>query len=463
MASADTEPEYFPGFFGEYSHDTFGYLEPIDNYLEKGNYLPHERMPGYGLIYGLLLTVLTKTHALNLLIILQSILGGIAVYAIARVAGFITKSQKVFILTFYIALFTTYTTWYDHFLLTESFSVSALVLMVYFYFRYQEIKNPSFIIIAGLFFAWAVFLRAVMLPLGILVVLLMIWEHKEELKNGFKLAFLFLLPFLIVDSLWVYSGYRRFKKFIPLQESFLGRSQSNVFFEPAFRFVQSWGGNYLWWDPGAEISYFGLGHNSLAYFDQKDIQFPSEIFTSAFNQDSLQQLQQDLLSLKFDSAHLSDLEFDLRANSIYARFDRYSQSIKSEAPTLYWFDSRIKLMRQFFFTTKVRNPYYGLSFPFRDRLIRIKSFTYAGTLILGYLSSLIILFFLRENASIILISGIVWYIFLIHPIILRVVENRYLLPSYPFISLSIILASTFVLKKLKFGKALSNSSHSSAQ
>jgi hypothetical protein len=366
--------------------------------------------------------------------------------------GKITGSKTVFFTSYVLLLGTTYTSWYDHYLMSESLTISFLIFSVYFFVRSWE--NPSVwnLIFSGLVFANLIFIRPVFLPIGALFIFLLFWRFHYSITKTLRFCILFFIPFLILDGIWIYSGYKKFKKIIPLQESFLGPTQSNVFYEPAFWFIQSWGGNYLWWDPGAEIRYFGVGTDSLEYFDKDQIQFPKKIFTSSYNLDSLSVASERLKDLKAEKVLLSTSEFNRKSAIIYDSFSRFSQSIQDEKPVLYWNESRISLIRQFFFTTKIRNPFYGLEFPFRDQLIRLKSFTYLLTLVLGYLSAIILLAFAKKKPVYLIISGVIWYTLLIHPILLRVIENRYLMPSYSFITLAIVLAVFELKNSLKLAK-----------
>jgi hypothetical protein len=452
FVSGTIEKAYFDGFWGDFSNDTHGYLDPIDHYLDEGSYDPHYRMPGYGFWYSLLLIVFPKVWALNFLILFQAICSGIGVYLLSVLGAKVTGSKAVFLISYVLLLGTTYTSWYDHYLMSESLTISFLIFSVYFFIRAWE--NPSVwnLIFSGLIFANLIFIRPVFLPIGGVFIFLVFWRFHYSIPKILRFCILFFIPFLILDGIWIYSGYKKFKKIIPLQESFLGPTQSNVFYEPVFWFIQSWGGNYLWWDPGAEIRYFGVGTDSLEYFDKGQIQFPEKIFTSRYNFDSLSVASDRLKDLKVNKNLLSNTEFKRKSEIVYDSFSRFSKSIQDEKSFLYQIEARISLLRQFFFTTKIRNPFYGLEFPFRDQLIRLKSFMYLITLVLGYLSAIILLAFAKKKPIYLIISGIIWYTLLIHPILLRVIENRYLMPSYAFISLAIVLAVFELNNSRKFAK-----------
>jgi hypothetical protein len=432
-------------FFGNFSADSEGYLMPIDRYWASGEFYSEHRMPGYSVLYFLLTLFFDKDVSLNLLVIIQVVLSGISSTLLALLAFQWTKRLVYFFSTFFIVLLSTYISWYDGFILTESLTISILVLFVYSFDYAQNKRKPTFwMSIPGLLFAWIVFLRPVFFPIIIIFIFLIVFKNRLDYIFILKSTFFILLPFLILDGIWIYSNYQRHKKIIPFQETFLGPTQSNVFYEPAFRFVQSWGGDYVWWKEGSHIRFFGVGTDSLVYSDKDQIQFPEYIFTSEYNLDSLKLMNEKLMDLKKAKLDSSDF-LEAESQKVYESFNRFSNSIKREKPWVYHVKSRISLVHQFLFKSKARNPYYSVGIP--NIFIKIKSYTYILTLIMGYLSSFFLIFRIRGNINYIMISGVVWYTFIIHPLILRVIENRYLLPSYPFLILAITL-SVYELNKI---------------
>lgn len=442
----------YPAFFGEFSGDSNGYLEPIDKFWNTGVlFFPH-RMPGYSFVYLFFSFFFDNVSSLNLMVLFQISMASISCLLMAHLAFLLTQRKLIFFITIIFAVCSTYLSWYDWYILTESLSTSVLIILVYVLIRFSlEGKKLFWMLLPGFLFAWLIFLRPVFFPLCFVVFLLFLWKN-ENWKSSLLQILGFILPFLIVESIWIAANYQWHHKFIPFQESFLGPTQSNVFYEPAFLFIQSWGGNYLWWEPGAHIRYFGVGTDSISYYDKATIRFPELIFTSQFNQDSLESMSEKLEELKKNKIEWNSSYYEQRSSEVYNSFEKYVNSIRKEKPFLYHFQARISLVYQFFFTSKVRNPFYNFNFPNIESLILLKSYSYILTLFFGYLSSFILFFFVKKQPFYLLISGIVWYTFLIHPIILRVIENRYLLPSYPFLILAIVFASFEILKSRQIEK-----------
>ena len=91
----------FLGFISNLSPDSISYLEPIENFVTKGDYLPDHRMPGYGIIYLPLFILFKKSVALNILITLQFFTASISVYILALVSKYLFRSDRYFYTVFY--------------------------------------------------------------------------------------------------------------------------------------------------------------------------------------------------------------------------------------------------------------------------------------------------------------------------------------------------------------------------
>ena len=436
----------FYSFFGSFSGDSEGYLLPVDRFWTSGKFYSEHRMPGYSIFYFMFTSIFDREVSLNLLVICQVILAGISSTLLAVLAFNWTKMLWVFFFTYVVIMLSTYISWYDGIILTESLTTSFLIFVIYTFSSFlNKNKSSVWMLIPGFLYAWLVFLRPVFFPIFIIFLIALILKYRSSYKNIFYSMLLFLVPFLLLDGLWIFSNYQRTQKIIPFQETFLGPTQSNVFYEPAFQFIQSWGGNYIWWKEGTHIRYFGVGTDSLEYFDKAAIRFPDYIYTSQFNFDSLKLMSDKLINLKILKSEDSEL-FQNESKSIYDSFEKYTNSIKQEKPLLYHIKAKISLIHQFLFTSKAMNPYYSIGFPFTDFIIKIKSMSYIITLVFGYLGAFFLFFRIKENHHYFIISGIIGYTFIIHPLILRVIENRYLLPSYPFLILAFSLALYEIIK-----------------
>lgn len=208
-------------------NDYYMFLGVIDTYFKTGTMSIKQdkpfagRMPGYGVSYALFQFIFSKEIALTLLILSQILLSSIAVYYLAKTSYLLWNNEKIFTLSFFIFGLSNYTSIYDIFSLSESFAVSSMVFCIYFIVNYFYINLNKYLLIAGFFMGWAIFLRPF---LGILIALFSIILFFNLLKKlNFKKAFfavsVFCSPFILMESAWIYRNYKALNKFVPLETS----------------------------------------------------------------------------------------------------------------------------------------------------------------------------------------------------------------------------------------------------
>jgi hypothetical protein len=169
--------------------DTASYIEPIENLIANGTYFDDYRLPGYGFIYFLLRLFLSACFAMNAMVILQVVLSGISVYLFAEIAARLMHQWYAFYVAYFVYLISTFVSLWDVFLLTESFCVSALIISFYF------LSSPSFtgrnLLLSGLFLTWAIFLKPVVFPVLLMVVVILITRQRKANHQLLKPVLIF--------------------------------------------------------------------------------------------------------------------------------------------------------------------------------------------------------------------------------------------------------------------------------
>jgi len=423
----------FEGFWGAVSGDTYHYLKPIENLIITCSYDPDFRMPGYGIFYLPLFYLFSKATALNILILLQYLFASISVYLLALISKKIFKSHSLFYLTFYLYLISTYSNIYDSILLTESFTTSFLIFLIYFFLKWKEEGTNFYLIISGICITEVVFLKPVFLPVIILFILLIITNRAYSKKFIGKSIFLFLLPFLIIDGLWIYRNYLQYQKIIPLTSSVIYPVSKNSIFYLAMKFTQSWGGSIVYWDSTSEMRWLGIGEINPRKLPATQI--PSIIYTTQFNEDSLIALREGIIIDQTDSA-MSAVEKQAFADKIKDRLYRYTNSIKNEKRWLYYIVAPILLTKKFFIHSGTNNLFNKSNDELNLLEYAVKIFYslfYFTTIMFGFLGLLLLIKKSYPINPISLITGIVAYVSIVYPIIFRFCEPRYFIPVWPFL------------------------------
>jgi hypothetical protein len=276
------------------------FLGVVDNYFSTGimTYIENKpfagRMPGYGIPYLLLRYVFPQNTALLFLIFFQFILSSVSVYLLAKTSLIFTGNKKSFYFSFLVFSLSIYTGLYDIFTLSESFSVSAMIFTVYFLVSWQLERANWKLLTAGFFLAWAVFLRPFLgIFIPVFTLILFIWQlNKINFKTGITVVLLFISPFILFESLWVYRNYKVLGRFIPLEtdmeESYGKYTVYRNSTTSVRALINAWGGEAGEFYDNSEGWWFHFTEGE----DVKSYSFPSRIFNSGFNKDSLIALKQ---------------------------------------------------------------------------------------------------------------------------------------------------------------------------
>ncbi len=459
------------GFIG----DTPSYTDPIENLLKHGVYEPDRRMPGFGIIYYLLRLIFSYNTTYNTIIIAQLIISSLGVYYLALLARLVTKSDRIFYLSFYFFLISSYSNYYDICLMTEPLCTAFLIFGTWYFANYFQSLKLKHLFYSGLFLTWAVFLRPVfvmILPAYALIYLYYAFKNK---KAFIKPLFAFSIVFILADGAWIARNYKVHEKFIPLANGFYYPYIGSSYMSHMQEFVQSWGGAVDLPDPNSNLTWFGgilfPGEPDIAHYDS----LPDDIYTSQFNKDSLYLLRDKVHSFmamqkpSVDSFYNSVnqdwfkafvvLEYPLKPasakaaalqNDIDERFDRYKASIKKEKFYIYNIKSKIILFRKFLFDNNSQYFKRGQIPGLGNLMTRFYHSFYLFILFFGIIGMFLLLWNgLRSNILLLLLCIIPGFDMIIHPLVLRLADNRYLLPVWPFLIACAAYTIMIVYKKMK--------------
>ena len=415
-------------YWGITEDDTFTYLSPIESLIDKGKYDPDFRMPGYGIIYLPLYFLFSRIAAYNILLLIQLLLSAISVYVLAITTEKLFKQPFFFYAVFYLYALSYNVCTYDSTVLTESFTTSFLIILVFFFIRYFENRNSTaYLVISGVLLTWVIFLRPVFVPIMFLFLLLLFFLNVGTKKQILIACITFISPFILIDGAWIVRNYIHYKKIIPLTNGLYLPGYDNGYFQAANEFVESWGGGYA-------RDYNGLNN------------MPSYIYTSKFNADSLKKLND--LTIAFDTTNLTAAEKSRYLNLIRKKFNVYAQSVKEEKPFLYYVKAPISNIRTFIGMSTMLN-----------LLFFIKTYGYPFSIVISWIYYIVvissffgILLLLKQSSKkpiLLIIYGIPLYIVFIHCVVLRLPHNRYLVPVYPFLLICSLNIFYFCYIKLR--------------
>jgi len=441
-----------PKFIGAFAGDAFSYITPIDNLINSGSYFPDYRMPGYGFFYYIFHLFFNSNISLDLLIVLQITLSILSVYVLAITVFNFTNSKKIFYIVIFLFGISTYTSLWDFYIATESFTTSFSIFFVYYLYKYQSSNKPDFLFISGIFYTFICFMRPVYLLYCIIpiIIILRLYFNKKSLLVCVKHLLIFLSFFILIDSLWIIRNYKAHQKFYPLTVSagIYADEFENSVEGAAMRVIQGWGLNYVWWDISAEIRWFNIGDSSKGPvgYENSKIKLPDYIYTSEYNIDTLKRLSNNLY--KYYHSQSPSLYY----NSIINNFQKIESSFRTEKPFRYYFVSRLLLFKTMYFRHQM---FHLFSKPFRQlsfilKMIILFYITYYFFIILFSLIGIII--FLKKNIlknPLYIFIYITLYSFIIFPLVLKLCTFRYFAPAYPFALVLAIYTLIYFIDKIK--------------
>ena len=455
---SQAEPAKEVGFIGYDSGDSQSYLDPVENLINHGVYSPDYRMPGYAVAYVPLRLVFEKAMACNAMLIIQLLMASLAVYCLALTARHAFQSDTMFYLVFYVYLISSYANLFDAFLLTESLCTSVTIFSIYFFSRFTEKRLSKYLMISGLFLTWAIFLRPVYAPLLLLFCGALLVEGlliRISIKAALRTVLIFVIPFTILESCWITRNYVAHKRFIPLTQSFYYPGTEVTYIIELMNFVKSWGGDRTWWNPKAEIRWFGLTERQQGRsrpLENGNVSLPEYIFTSKFSSDSLVAIKKNIQTIDADGT--PDSVCVALTSLVKKKLVNYTTSLKEEKPFIYYVKAPLLLVKKFFIHSGTYNlfnkPFQELS-PIALLTKVFYSILYLVT-ILGGMVGIVWAVRRRWTSPItLLLTGATLYSVLFFPVVLRQIEFRYFVPAYPLMT---VMACYFFLQVARFVRSL---------
>jgi len=436
------------GLLGICNGDCPDYLHTAQNMANTGTFgrlLDGEvhpyagRMPGYDVVLAPLFLFFDDFWVKNFAYILQIILSAISTYFLAKTAYLVFSSPKVFYLTFFIYAINSFVTFYDLFILTESFCVSALVIGIYLFVAG---KNHWYYVFSGAFLTWAILMRPYLLPLLAVFCLYLFYVHfyqkKKHLFNVFKILVSLNSIFFISEVIWTARNYHHFNKFIPIVTDVHAGLREGKFLA-LMEFVQAWGGDMVSWNPKAEITLFykapQINHLSTKYNSFEEL--PAYIFTSAYNADSLQKVK--LLYATADDPSTTEKNRIAADLQVTQTLRKYRNSFIEEKPFYFRVVAPLSLLPKFL----LHSGSYNISnTPFAQqnlfqKFIKISySALYYFVLLVGFSFAFYAIFHFKQiPIAYWLILLVPLYIVTLCPLALRRIEYRYFITAYPYLTI----------------------------
>ncbi len=449
----ESEPTIRIGEFAIYTGDTESYLLPVENYIEHGSYKPDYRLPGVGIPYWLFRSVMEPRASRDALVVFQWLLSGISVYLLALITLRWSGSMRAAWAVYGLFLLSAYSSWFDPAISSDSLSVTVLIIQVWVMQLAIDRQRTWLMVSAGLLMAWLVFLRpvdaALVLPAAYLV-----FRYWKGLGR-FRTAMLFVLPFVLIDGAWTVRNYRVNGQFNPLtNEGVMPVYVTDGRWWEVMKFMQCWGGDYIWWNPGTTMRWFGVWKGGAALDDEgrKAQPPPPYAYVPAYNEDSLRSVADDVRLLA--NGTLSRSDSSIVAAGIATRLQRYSEAYKQGAPFNYHVMSRLRMLTnelaQNGTESLVIKPFSSMALWEKAwKLTQVALFLFS--LVAGC-AAMLFMRWLPQQEGTTFRQWVPWFTaftILIYPLVFRMCEWRYLVMVFPLLLMMAVMGSMSLWERLR--------------
>jgi hypothetical protein len=426
--------------------DSRYYIGMVENLYQHGTFefngSKSGRMPGFLPLYLPIRLFFNQSTSLLILIFIQLILYSYAViYFIKRIAKLFDWKNVSIITVILLLGFSNYISHWGNVFYTESLAVSFTLIGLGLLIDFQNNSNKKLLFVSGIFFAWVLFLRPFMLLIYILVLAYLLYRNR---KDFIKVGLLFLLPFIITDSIWITRNYVNEKKIIIAQSSIYASGAPNKSFLKYRELISSFGGDFTEWNPDSEGLWFQPNEylKEYGFSRPNDNIFPEYIFYDGFTIDSLKKIR----SLYWETENENNKEIE---SVFIAESNKFITGFKKNKPFHYHITSKVRLLKNFiihpytYYLAIENNKLHYVQLPLKILIYLLNTILF----LLGYLCCVLWIIKLIKKFdffSIILLTTPV-FLMILFPIVFSSIEYRFQVMGVPFLAISIgLIVNTFI-------------------
>lgn len=266
----------FSSFFIQ-SPDHGEYVQPIDNFIEYGNYSlsptgePYAgRLPGFVFPY-IVFRFFFSESASNFLLGLFML--AFSLYVMYLLANRLRQMQIHYLLIFGaiigLEVLPYYWSW-NWTLHPMWLSGACVIAAICFLLKWMDSGNTRHLAVAGFYLAWLFMMRGytfLFMPFVGVVLCVKWYRAKEAFSKLVAQVLIFTTPFLVFETAWIIRNYVSLARFIPLQTAFVpgGNNQYSEYgYYSATKYsmmelrklIDCWGGDNFWYFKGADMKWF---------------------------------------------------------------------------------------------------------------------------------------------------------------------------------------------------------------
>ena len=406
--------------------DTRNYYEPAEIFAHQGYYPSMCRMPGLLPVFVPFSWMFGQEPAFVCVVIIQFFLSVLSVLLLAIVAARIFPYKYVFEVTAVMYTLSSFVSIWDHTLMSDSLAVSTLIFSVYSLTGFLKEGKMKYLLLAGLWLAWSVFLRQIAIVILPVLCAFIFFGRKETWKWWLRNSILIALPAMIAIGIWTYRNYRMEHVFVPFIKPV---AQCYMTYTPQFLAVNelliAWGEDIQYWLPNTPANWYNANLPQTHVLESA-----TKKTTRICPVDSMIALQHDYYTFR---TSYDDLVKKQTGAEVLRKCDVYKKAYISEKAADYYFFNRMVMFKRFVFPDRLDNM-PGPAFSEMNIMQKmVKLGYYLLLLLVGFFAVLYtfwLLFKLRWKQ--LAFAAIPFSVIGLLAIYFGFIEQRYLVPAYPF-------------------------------
>jgi hypothetical protein len=411
--------------------DTETYYHPLRNLVEEGIYPGICRMPGLAPVYMPFRLVLSHEKTLVVIVYLQLISDVVAALLSAVLCFRIFRSIPAFWFCVALTALSPFVLVRANYLLSDSFCCSALILAAWFLYEFILSRKTSALLICGVFFTWAVFLRQISLLILPCFLLILFTQLRISLWLRLRYAILLFIPLSVSITGWAIRNTTTYNRTIllvaPITECM---GQLTTEFYSVRKLLLTMGQDIQPWKPGSAAHWF--------FTENADYDCPisDKHFTASLSRDSILNLREDYWTIINSGSDSEE-----KSNRLIRTCSQFEQTYISENAWNFYLMNRVGFFFQFIFPLTIDDlPVPRLS----EASIPSKATKALGFFLLIGIHSVFLLsliYFLVKRNSVALLWSLIGLVPILFLSYIGWIEQRYLATSHYFL---ILICSGFM-------------------
>lgn len=436
------------------TNDTDGYFDPLQDAAEGRGYSTACRMPAL-LPFYVPLAYIGDTDTVKVAIVgIQWLMSVVSCILLALMAVSWFRTERVFGPVVILYAISSFVSIWDHYLMSDSLSVSFFILSCYLLMRYLNDHSMRQLLFSALFLVWSLFFRQIMIIVIPVYLAIIVFDRWLLWRMRWKNLAVFTLPFAVFIGVWGWWNHQRTGKFTwlvtPLHECYETYTLPSI---GMAEMVIDMGQDYLSWSQGSLAQWLFAGE-----YKGEQIPHLKAIQTTQLTADTLIALRNEFAMYRSSAG--DDALRKTLGQRLLDKQSRYVLAYKTERSFEYYVLNHFRHLRRFLWPDRLDN----LPGPSADKMnviqftlkagyyILLLLLTTSGTvgLILVLLSPSDRLFTWAFLPGAFLFTLGFWFGYS---------EQRYLAPVYPFL----IVYTVYALSKWKRIRSWMYATHTTLQ